>query len=234
MPHAQALADAAGALTRAASGARDAMEGSIRIAASEVTAAEILPPIVRDMMDRWPGLVVELAVSNSDEDVMRRAADIAVRMAPPRQDALVATRIGAFDLGLYAHPAYLRGRPSVARAEDLQAHRLIGFDRPFAYTDIFRVAGQRIARDRFALRSDSDMAQLAAIRAGCGIGVCHAPLSGGLMRLLPADFAPEVEMWLLMHPDLRSLSRFDHVFAYLTDALARHIGCPGEAAGPAG
>lgn len=233
MPHARALADAAGALTRAASGARDAMEGSIRIAASEVTAAEILPPIIRDMMDRWPGLVIELAVSNSDEDVMRRAADIAVRMAPPRQDALVATRIGAFELGLYAHPAYLRGRPAVERTEDLREHRLIGFDRPFAYTDIFRVAGKRIARDDFALRSDSDMAQLAAIRAGCGIGVCHAPLSGGLVRLLPADFAPEVEMWLLMHPDLRSLSRFDRVFAYLVDALTRHIAGPGEATAPA-
>ena len=61
-------------------------------------------------------------------------------------------------------------------------------------------------------------------------GVCHAPLSGGLVRLLPADFAPEVEMWLLMHPDLRSLSRFDHVFAYLADALARHIAGPGGAA----
>lgn len=233
MPYAQALADAAGALTRAASGGRDAMEGSIRIAASEVTAAEILPPIVRDMMDRWPGLAVELAVSNSDEDVMRRAADIAVRMAPPRQDALVAARIGAFELGLYAHPGYLRGRRPVERAEDLKDHRMIGFDRPLAYTDIFRVAGQRITRDRLALRSDSDMAQLAAIRAGCGIGVCHAPLSGGLMRLLRADFAPEVEMWLLMHPDLRSLSRFDHVFTYLADALARHIASSGEAASPA-
>ncbi len=154
MPHAQALSDAAGALTRAASGGRDVMEGSIRIAASEVTAAEILPPIVRALMDRWPGLVVELAVSNSDEDVMRRAADIAVRMAPPRQDALVAARIGAFELGLYAHPAYLHGRPAVERADDLQAHRLIGFDRPFAYTDIFRVAGKRIARDRFALHGE--------------------------------------------------------------------------------
>lgn len=228
MPHAQALADAAAALTRVASGARDAMEGTVRIAASEVTAAEILPPILRDMMDRWPGLTIELAVSNGDEDIMRRAADIAVRMAAPQHEALVAKRIGAFALGLYAHPAYLHDRPTPRRVEDLEDHRLVGFDRPFAYTDIFRLSGQRIARDRFTLRSDSDMAQLAAIRAGCGIGVCHAPLSGGLVRVLRADFAPEVEMWLLMHPDLRFLGRFDAAFSHLASALARHIAQTGE------
>lgn len=226
MPHARALADAAGALTRAASGDHDAIAGIVRIAASEVTAAEILPPILRAMTDRWPDLTIELAVSNSDEDVMRRAVDIAVRMAPPRHDALIAKRIGAFELGLFAHPAYLRDGPLPQRPADLARHRLVGFDRPLAYTDIFRVAGQRIARDRFALRSDSDMAQLAAIRAGCGIGVCHVPLSEGLVRLLPADFAPAVEMWLLMHPDLRPLRRFDAVLSCLTDALTRHIASP--------
>src|SRR4051794_26573900 len=84
-PEAEALAAAADALYRAASGPLAENAGTVRITASEVIAAEVLPPILARLQADHPRIVVELAVSNRIEDLLRRDADIAVRMARPAQ-----------------------------------------------------------------------------------------------------------------------------------------------------
>jgi len=78
----------------------------------------------------------------------------------------------------------------------------------------------------FALRTDSDVAHLAAIRAGFGIGICQVPLgrrSPGLVRILPRQFAIELEIWLVMHEDLRTSRRMRVVFDHLAAALSRYV-----------
>ena len=57
---------------------------------------------------RYQDLVVELVLSNQVADLLEQEVDVAVRMTPPRQDALVATRVAAIPLGLFARADYLR------------------------------------------------------------------------------------------------------------------------------
>ena len=120
---------------------------------------------------------MELALSNRTEDLLRRDADIAVRMVRPSQGAVVARRLGAIELGLHARRDYLERCGTPARVDDLRAHALIGFDRESAFIRRLRAQGVALHRGMFALRTDSDLAQLAAIRAGCGIGVCQVGLA---------------------------------------------------------
>src|SRR5690348_9795282 len=80
VPHAEAMAASAAALVRAASGAAGAASGSIRLTASEIVGGEVLPPILADFREGNPGIAVELVLSNATEDLLRREADIAVRM----------------------------------------------------------------------------------------------------------------------------------------------------------
>ena len=47
-------------------------------------------------------------MTNRNEDLLRRDADIAVRMMRPTQEALAARRIGVARIGLYAHQDYLQ------------------------------------------------------------------------------------------------------------------------------
>jgi DNA-binding transcriptional LysR family regulator len=70
------------------------VSGSIRVTASDVVGVEILPPIVARLRDQHPGLAVELALTDRVQDLVRREADIAVRMMRPRQGLLVARRVG--------------------------------------------------------------------------------------------------------------------------------------------
>ena len=209
-PQAEALAANAAALLRSASGHGAGTRGAVRVTASEVIGAEVLPPILARLHQANPELAVELALSNRTADLLRRDADIAVRMVRPVQEALVTRHLGGTELGLHAHRSYLDRRGVPRGVDELPAHALIGFDTETAFIRRLNVRDIVLRRDMFALRTDSDLAQLAAIRAGFGIGVCQAGLARrdpALVRLLPEAFSARLEVWLTMHEDLRASAR---------------------------
>ena len=224
-PAAAAMVAAAAALRRAAADEAGTVAGTVRISASEVFAAERLPPILAALRARHPGLAVEVVASNASEDLLRRDADIAVRMFDPVQSALVARRLGDVELGLHAAEDYLARRGVPASLADLPAFDLIGFDTPTPALRAFADRYPEIVRAGFALAADSDLVQLAAIRAGFGIGVAQVGLPGsaGLRRLLPDAFAPTLPVWLVMHEDLRSSPRCAAAWEAVAGGLAAQI-----------
>ena len=226
LPYLDALAATSAALRRTVTTTEAGVGGTVRITASEIVGVERLPPILAALRRRHPGLELELALSNEVEDLLRRDADIAVRMVAPVQEALVARRVGSAELGLYAHAGYLAGRSPPARVGDLAAHDLIGFDRETPALRAFLAGYPWLAAASFAFRSGSDLAQLAAIRAGVGIGVCQVGIAArdpALVRVLPADFAPGLPTWVVMHEDLRATPRVRAAFDTLAEHLTRQL-----------
>ncbi|MET4634487.1 LysR family transcriptional regulator [Kaistia defluvii] len=225
-PHAATMAAAADALVRAASGEAREDRGTVRLTASEVVGTEILPAILRPFLERHPHIAIELVVSNRNEDLMRREADIAVRMARPTQGALLARRIGAVDIGLHAHRRYLAQRGTPKTLAELSGHALIGYDRDSPAIRALQKLGLPLTRDMFSLRTDSDTTQLAAIRAGLGIGGCQsrlAALDPDLVHLVPEEFAYPLECWVAMHEDLGTVRRMRLVFDHLVAGLSNYV-----------
>lgn len=139
---------------------------------------------------------------------------------------------GAIELGLHAHADYLARRGTPAGLEALAGHSLIGPDRQTPWVREMLKRWPQFARERLALRADSDVAQLALVRAGAGIGVCQVALARrtpGLVRVLPDDFGLPLETWVTMHEDLRDSPRCRVTFDALAEALARHAGAPDTA-----
>jgi DNA-binding transcriptional LysR family regulator len=227
-PHVEAMATAAAALGRAASGEAAADRGAVRVTASDVIGCEVLPPILAAFHAAHPGIAIELALSNRTADLARRDADIAVRMVRPTQSGLVARRIGASRIGLYAHRDYLARFGEPRSLADLASHCVIGFDRD---NSSFRGAGdfaRTLTRETFGFRCDNDLAQLAALRAGAGVGGCQeniARRTPELVAVLPSAFHYALEVWLVMHEHLKATRRvrllFDHLAVGLTDYVKR-------------
>ncbi len=223
-PHVEAMATAAAALGRAASGEAAADQGTVRVTASDVIGCEVLPPILAEFHAAHPGIAIELALSNRTADLARRDADIAVRMVRPTQSGLVARRIGASRIGLYAHRDYLARFGEPRSLADLANRCMIGFDRD---NSSFRGAGEfarALTRETFGFRCDNDLAQLAALRAGAGVGGCQENIARRvpeLVAVLPNAFHYALEVWLVMHEDLKATRRvrllFDHLAVGLTD-----------------
>jgi len=224
---AESMQSTAASLERAAASQGAGVHGTVRVTASDVIGVEVLPPIVTALREQYPELKVELVLTNRVQDLLRREADIAVRMVRPRQELLVARRIGDVKLGLHAHRRYLSQHGVPTGLAELASHSLIGFDQP---TPFIRKAGKPFAywrRETFALRTDSDLAQLALIRSGAGIGVCQTPIArrdDALVRVLPKQFSLALETWITMHEDLRNNPRCKVTFDALVRGLQRHIG----------
>ncbi|MES2915781.1 MAG: LysR family transcriptional regulator [Pseudomonadota bacterium] len=204
LAEARSMAAAEAALRRRAAGVAAEETGVVRLSASEVVGAEVLPPILARFRAIHPGIVVELALSNRAEDVRNRVADLALRMFRPGGDALKARRLGTAQVGLFAHGSYLRhhagGHQTV---EDLARHSLIGPE-DLARLGGVRLLGREPVLSDFGLRTDSDLAQLALVRAGAGIGVMQEAIAArhpDLVRVLPG-FRLGLEVWLVLNAEM--------------------------------
>ena len=131
-------------------------------------------------------------------------------------------------IGLFAHRSYVEARGLPGSIADLAHHRLIGFDRDDTSFRAVGKTGFKIARDMFGFRSDSDPAQLAALRAGIGILGCQTAIAAQdseLVPVLPGQVSFRMEIWLAMHEDLRATKRvrllFDHLAKGLKDYMDR-------------
>jgi DNA-binding transcriptional LysR family regulator len=224
-PHAEAMSAAAEALARTASGEADAVRGAIRITASDVVSVEVLPPILVGFHEAHPDVTIELAPSNRHEDLLRREADIAVRMFRPTQAALVARHIGVVPLKLYAHRRYIEAHGVPATLAEA-ARSAVGFDRDVQTLRYLQERQIPLGREAFAFRSDNDLAQLAALRAGFGVGGCQAPIARrdpDLVPVLEDAFRADLEFWVAMHEDLKSSRRMRLMFDWLVEGLGAYV-----------
>ncbi|MDY7526237.1 LysR family transcriptional regulator [Sphingomonas sp. 10B4] len=220
-PHAEIMGSTAAALLRTASGAAGAVAGTVRISASEVVGVEYLPPVLTRLRREHPQLVIELTLTDRVDDLLRREADIAVRNTEPTQGALVARRLNPVDLGFHGHRDYFQRRGVPTTLADLGGHDLIGFDAETPALRAMLVHLPGLDRSSFALRTDNNLAQLAAIRAGFGIGLCHVTMAQAdpmLARVLDT-VAFALPLWIVMHEDLKTNARYRVVFDGLVAAL---------------
>jgi len=225
LPHAEAMAAAASAMARAAAPAAADTRGTVRIAAGEMTGTEVLPPMLAAFRESNTGIVVELVLSDRAEDLSQRAADLAVRMVRPTQGSLVAKRVGVVAGGLHASHAYLERHGVPRTATDLGNHSMIGYESEALMARVLRGSGAAAGAMTLAFRSDSGLAQLAAMRAGYGIGGCQYGIARRypeLVPVLPGKFRFDLETWVVMHRDARSVPRVQSMFRHLVAALTEY------------
>lgn len=224
--YARQMASTAATLARVAAGQGEGIRGVVRITASEIVGVEVLPAIFQELRAAHPDLQIELVLSNLPQDLLQREADIAVRMFRPRQGQLIASKVGEVCVGLYATQDYLERQGTPSNLADLASHSLVGFDAPSDFIrQLLKTLPPQFQREHYALRSDSDLAQLAMIRAGCGIGACQAPLARkqpALRRVLANSFAFNLDFWITMHQDLRNSPPFRATFDALRDGLRNY------------
>jgi DNA-binding transcriptional LysR family regulator len=223
---AEAMEAAAARLVRDATAEAEEAAGTVRLTASEIVSAELLPPLLADLRARHRRLAFELVPSDETLDVLRRDADIAVRMVRPATGGLIAQRLGAVRLGFFAHRRWLEAHGEPAELASLiAAGALIGPDRGDALPRALAAHGIHVSRDAFAFRCDSDLACLAALRAGIGVGICQVPLAARMPELRPVlpPLGAELEVWLVTHPDLRAVPRVRIALDGLATGLRRYL-----------
>ena len=222
LERAMAMRDNADALTRLAVGREERIEGTVRITASEVVATCVLPAMLARLAEAEPGVEIELVASDRVGNLLRRDADIAIRMTDPTQQDIVARKIADLPLVACAARSYLDrcGRPQ--SDADLVTHDLVGFDREEDIIRGFASFGITVDRHAFRFRTDSQVALWEAVRAGNGIGFAQRALASrepAVEQVLPGLKLPVLPMWIAMHHDVRHSPRMRRVADFLYGKL---------------
>jgi DNA-binding transcriptional LysR family regulator len=223
--HVRSMASASEAFVRAASAPPDRIAGTVRISAAEMFGVEVLPAMLAALRAKHPALAIELSVSNESEDVLSQEVDIAIRMHPPVQASLIAKRVGFVPISFFAHRDYVKRRGEPATIAELPDFDLIGSDRSSADLQLAAKLSGTLKRRSFAFRTDSHAAQLAAIRAGLGIGITHTVIGNRdplLVRILPEVTFYRFETWIVMHEDLRQVARIRAASNHLVEEWKRY------------
>lgn len=224
--HARAMAFASDAFVRAASSPPGTVAGTVRLSVSELMGLEILPPMLARLRARHSSLSIEIVLSDTAADLLLQEADIAIRNYRPTQEALFAQGLGMIPFGFFASAAYLARRPAPRTLADLPGHDLIGPDRARADIDLAAALHPALTPAIMTIRTDSHPAQLAAVRAGLGIGLLQRSVGRSdpdLRMVLPDIALPALPYWIVAHEDLRGVARIRAVIDHLTREITEYI-----------
>ena len=224
LPHATAMDEQASAARRKVAARDEALAGSVRVSAIDDVAG-VLSPIVASFRRKHPGVSVAVDMRSAFADLARQQADVAIRISTraPEGD-LIAKHVAKLGLAFYGSRAYFakHGRPS--RVEDLRDHAIVRGDASLPTMPGERTLDSYSSAERVAFRSQSFIARLAAVRDGVGIGVLGCFMGDQDKSLVQLPFAvsdPHVNVWLLIHVDLRQNARVrafaEHTYAALLD-----------------
>jgi len=208
---------------RAISGADARLEGTIRIATSELLAGHLLLPLLRPFLAEHPGIEIECDVSNRNVDLTRREADLALRATPQPPDMLVGRRIGSMRYAVYAAKPLIGKRQSAPVLGELP---WVGFDERIAHFQIAQWFRHALPDVRPRLRLDSMSALMKAAAAGIGavlLPTFAAAQEPALVRVTEEIDGPEMGLWLLSHPDVRGNARVRALAAHLAQAVPLEI-----------
>jgi len=110
--------------------AKNAPEGRVRISVPTTYGHHRLLPSLGAFQERYPGVRVEMNVSNQNIDFVSDGHDLAIRMGAVRDKTLVARKLGDFALGVYASRSYLARHGAPRTPEELTRHTCVGFIMP--------------------------------------------------------------------------------------------------------
>lgn len=222
LANAERAADAVDDLARQAQGQDRRPAGDVRLTTNGNLAVDHVTPILADLAITHPELRVEVIVSDSEYDLTRREADLALRATRKPPEHLVGRKVVDYQWYLVGADAYLRRRAEPVSAETLHAHAFIGPAPALAGLPALRWLVERIERDQIVASANAFTTMAAMAAAGMGLAVLPsdqlAPALHRLMRI-PLKPAQAGALWLLNHPDLREVARIRAV----ADALFNRL-----------
>jgi len=183
--------------------------------------ADLVAPVLAELQAAHPGLQIRYLTGERLFRLEYGEAHIAVRSGPaPGQPDNVVQTFAHMSVQLVAAPAYIARYGMPANAEDLTDHVFVGVDETASRAPFNDwIAGLGHA-DKIRFRADATAAMHAAIAGGAGLGFVPTVKAEemGLVTVLPAQAAWQLQTWLVTHVDLHRSNKVQTVLKALKEA----------------
>jgi DNA-binding transcriptional LysR family regulator len=222
-PFAEEVEAAVTAFERHLSACDKELMGTLRVTCPTTVADRLTrTPLLDAFHARYPGLRVELVMSDQYLDLSKGEADIAIRAGQSPDETLVGRKIGETRWAVYGSRSYVErhGRPQ--RPEDIERHFVVAMDGALTNYRAARWLRSIAPHATIAARCDNWPGLLLAVKSGAGLA--PVPIADGdrdneLMRVI--DDIPELtsEHYLLAHRDLHRTPRVRAFFDFVVDEI---------------
>ena len=207
--------------------AKERPKGPLTITTTVAFGSMWLAPRIRRFIELYPDISVTLLIVDEHLDLTMRAADVAIRMGPPRQADLVQRHLMTIRSHAYAAPEYLSAHGWPEGPADLDEHQIVIYGQdarpPLPDINWLLDAGVRPGRTRHPiLRLNNLYGMSLALRSGLGIGSLPnymVPEDQSLVIVLPELEGPTIEAYFVYPEELRHSKRI----TVLRDFLVQHI-----------
>jgi len=215
---AEQMEEGALAIERRLAGQEQDLRGTLRISSADWFGAYVLPPIIADYANAYPGVDIEILTGTRLFSLAQREADIAFRIVPFDSPDVVQRRLMRLAYGAYVaadspEPAYGDGT----------GFRLITHDTSTGQFPDIAWLTESFPNARPLLRSNNRNVQGRMCRKGIGIAVLPQVVGSqiaGLRKLdLPVE-PPSRDIWMGYHRDMRRLQRLRAFIGTVTAHIA--------------
>lgn len=197
--------------TRCAENADPGLNGTIRVTAPDMIMSEVLAPDLAAFTQQFPDLALDVETTYDLADLGNREADIAIRLIMPGS----------------APQGHLTGRKATGTATAVYGHG--DFWLGWRERDVQEIWIQKTAFADRPIRGvlNNIYLQRAACVAGMGMAILPCFMADGLVPRRSEPF-PGADLWVLVHPDLRTNPRLrlfrDHIVTALRNRSRRLMG----------
>jgi len=194
---------------------KDRPKGQLKVTTTVALGSTWLTPRMGEFLDVYPDVTVDLLLDDRELDLSMREADVAIRMAPPRQPELIQRHLMTVHLNVYAAPAYIKRYGLPKTAEELDNHKVIVYGEatrpPVPDTNILmRLGAKGEERRRPSLTVNNVYAIQRAAEAGLGLAALPEFMvqgSSNLVRVLPEVEGPRIDAYFVYPEELRNSKR---------------------------
>jgi DNA-binding transcriptional LysR family regulator len=145
--------------------------GSLRVSAPIDLGRLVLAPLTGRFVDRFPDMHLELLLTDRNVELVREGVDVAVRVGPLADSALIARSLGSMQFTACAAPSYLERHGAPQTPDDLKRHnclRYLSSGRPIDWTFLDGGTPKAVSVTG-SFDTDDGGALIAAACAGAGI-----------------------------------------------------------------
>ncbi|MEM9314858.1 MAG: LysR family transcriptional regulator [Pseudomonadota bacterium] len=224
--HVRTMGEAANLFSLAATGKAENVEGSICITASELVATFLLPPMIKKLRTREPGIEIEIISTNEETSLNRREADLAIRSFRPSQGDLIVRKLRDMRGHLYASKEYLQRLGNPSRISQLNSAHYIDFEQSGMLLALLNAQGFELSEKNFPVITRSHLVQWELVKLGVAITGTLEEIGDPeplVERIEMPGLAPfEGVLWIVTHQELRTSRRVQRVFEFLVDEFGRY------------
>ena len=217
-PHAEAVEAAVLAFRRQLASVDTELTGTIRVTAAEGIAYLVLTPLLEKFHGRYPGLKVDVILTDRILDLAKGEADVALRAAQLEDSTLIGRKITDLTWGLYSTHGYVERRGGMTGIEDLNRHSVIHFGGELANIQAANWLRAVAPDARIAARCSGVTGALLTVKSGVGVAMLPSHIGdtdSDLVCLLGPLSEPSTACYLLAHPDLHRTPRVRAFFDFM-------------------